>query len=312
MISIIIPVHNVEFYLRQCLDSLFDHNFGPKTEVILVNDGSTDESLAICKEYQELYPDTIVINKKNGGLSDARNVGIKAATRKYCFFLDSDDWLASGAIANLLNFAESNSCDMVVGGFYYAYEDHLLYERSGLFSDAPFVLNRYQAMKALIDQSFLKNFAWGKLYRTDIVKTHFFRCGVFFEDSFWQHLMIDSCSLIGVIPKPLYFYRQRSDSISGQFSLRNLDLLKGYEERLIFIKENYPELYHHMASSYRLLVSSFIRISKNRLNAHDSNAFVSYGEERGIMPESTIHWLYKRIQSTFLNRKSITIPLIDE
>ena len=96
-ISVIIPIYNVEQYLRQCLDSL-DVLGQEDVEVILVNDGSMDRSKAICDEYKRLYGNIIVINKENGGLSDARNRGTEVANGDYICYVDSDDWLAPGAI----------------------------------------------------------------------------------------------------------------------------------------------------------------------------------------------------------------------
>ena len=92
--SILVPVYNVEKYLEQCIDSLLDQTYSEEYEIILVDDGSTDSSGSICDGYEERYPDKVkVIHKENGGLSDARNVGMAAATGEYIAFVDSDDWL---------------------------------------------------------------------------------------------------------------------------------------------------------------------------------------------------------------------------
>ena len=104
-ISIIIPIYNVERYLRRCLDSVFQQ-YTQETEVIMVNDGSTDSSLAICKDYKKRYPETIIINKENGGLSDARNAGTAIATGKYIYYLDSDDWISAHAIPHFYEYVE--------------------------------------------------------------------------------------------------------------------------------------------------------------------------------------------------------------
>ena len=242
MVSIVIPVYNVAEYLPRCLDSLSKQDYAGEMEIILVDDGSTDSSSAICEEFCYTYPRARIIQQENKGLSEARNAGIMAASGDWLFFLDSDDWLAPNALSTLLSFAESYSSDIVVGSFFYAYEDHLLYDDRGFDNKEPFVLDREDAMRELLLQSYFKSFAWGKLYRTDSVKKHPFRPGVYFEDAFWQHLMIDEAQRVGVIPEPLYFYRQRKESISGTFSARNLDLLKGNEERFLFIMDRYPDL----------------------------------------------------------------------
>ncbi len=260
-ISIIVPVYNVSPYLGQCLDSV--RAFGQKdTEVILVNDGSTDDSGAICQEYANRWENVKLIEKSNGGLSDARNEGVKVARGKYVYFLDSDDWLVPGAIDVLCRFAEQNKCDVVQGGFYYAFDDHLELDNRYLSEESPpFVLGRLDAMRELIKNNYIKNFAWGKLYRSDIVKRHQFPIGKYFEDSYWQHLIINECNQYGVVPLPLYFYRQRQDSISSSIGSKALDLFDGYEERLKFIQLNYPELVSLMADRLWRTAFTFYRYS---------------------------------------------------
>lgn len=249
-ITVIVPVYNVQKYLRQCLDSLYQQ-VRPDYEVILVNDGSTDESPAICREYQQKYPNTIVVDQENAGLSAARNAGIKIAKGNYIYFLDSDDWLAPNAIKLLYDIAINKQCEVVQGGFFYAYEiDCYLDDRYIKMERGSFVLSKEEAMRELIRNKYIKNFAWGKLYRADIVKRHLFHNGVYFEDSYWQHLIMDEVTNYGVLPKPLYYYRQRETGISGTFSMKNMDLLRGNELRLSFIKEKYPSLADEMAKSF--------------------------------------------------------------
>lgn len=262
IVSIVIPIYNVSGYLRECLDSVYSQ-IKESWEVILVDDGSTDESGNICKEYRQKYSQTLVIHKENGGLSDARNAGIEIAKGEYIYFLDSDDWLAPNAIQTLLDFAIKNNCEIVQGGFYYAYNSYLLYDNRRIDIDqTPFVLNREEVMVELIKNEYVKNFAWGKLYKTSIVKKYLFQKGKFFEDSFWQHLIVNETNNYGVIPTPLYFYRQRETSISGKFSIKSLDLLSGNEERLNFITNNYPQLTNLMAKQLWYISANMLLASK--------------------------------------------------
>ena len=271
-ISVIIPIYNVLPYLSYCLDSLFKQA-DEMMEVILVNDGSTDDSLSICREYAQRKSNAIVINKDNGGLSDARNVGTKAATGDYIFYLDSDDWLAPDAIKSLYEFAIENDCEIVQGGFYYAYDDHLLYDNK---YKKPFVWDRHEAMLELIKNDYVKNFAWGKLYRADIVKKHQFPEGKYYEDSYWQHLIIHECKRYGIVPTPLYYYRQRSLGISGEFSLKNLDLLRGYEERLKFVQLYYPQYAKQMVEGFWNIAYSMVTTAKKNENAEIRASFMDY------------------------------------
>lgn len=261
-LSIIIPIYNVSNYLKRCLDSVYSQ-IEDNWEVILVDDGSTDDSGEICEESKSKYPQTIVIHKENGGLSDARNAGIKIAKGNYIYFLDSDDWLVSNAISILLNFAINNNCEIVQGGFYYAYDDYLLYDNRKIgISQTPFILNRKNAMIELIKNEYIKNFAWGKLYKCSLVKKYLFPKGKYFEDSYWQHLIVNETNNYGIIPTPLYYYRQRESSISGQFNIKSLDLLKGYEERLNFVSNNYPQLTNLMAKQLWNISLSMLLTSK--------------------------------------------------
>lgn len=277
-ISIIIPLYNVENYLAQCLDSLYPQ-VTPSIEVILVNDGSTDHSLDICKEYKEKYPNTIIIDKENGGLSDARNAGTAIATGKYIYYLDSDDWLAPNALEQLYNYAEEHQCEVVQGNFYYTYRDHLLLDNRYIpETQAPFVLTRKEAMKELIKNEYIKNFAWGKLYLSSIAKKYPFKKGAYFEDSFWQHHIIQEVEQYGVLSTPLYYYRQRENSISGNFSICNLDLIKGYEERLKFIEKEFPEYSSLMRKKFWQIATSFYRISQTNPDECVRQEFQRYWE----------------------------------
>mgnify|MGYP003468868641 CR=1 FL=1 len=115
-VSVIIPVYNGEKYLKEAIDSALNQTYD-NIEIIVVNDGSTDDSLSICEYYKQRYPLTIVVNKENGGLSDARNVGTAVAHGDYIFYLDSDDWLAPNALTSLYDMAIKYDSDVVQGGF---------------------------------------------------------------------------------------------------------------------------------------------------------------------------------------------------
>lgn len=249
MISVVIPIYNVAQYLSQCIDSVLSQSY-PELEIILVNDGSTDDCPRICDEYKEKDARVRVIHQKNGGLSDARNSGMKIAEGEWIYFADSDDWLEQNALLKLHQFALTNHCDVVQGGLYYAYSDHLLFRKASKKEQMKILLTRYEAMRELIINDRVKNFAWGKLYKADLIHDLPFPVGKYYEDSFWQHRVMDRVERYGIIDEPLYYYRQRNDSISGMPSTRMNDLLEGNKERLNFIQERYPELYPLMKRKY--------------------------------------------------------------
>ena len=210
MISVILPIYNVEAYLPQSVESVLNQTY-KDLQIILVDDGAKDSSGSLCDEYAKKDSRIKVIHKPNGGLSDARNVGTEAATGDWIFYLDSDDWMEPNTLETLLDFAEKNYCDVVQGGLYYAYPDYLLKREE----KEPTLLNREAAMKELIINDRVKNFAWGKLYKTALVKDLKFPKGKFYEDSYWQHLVMDRVNCYGILDTPLVYYRQRPDSISG-------------------------------------------------------------------------------------------------
>ena len=249
MISVIIPIYNVAHYLPQCMESVLSQSY-KELEVILVDDGSTDECPNLCDDYEKQDSRVRVIHKKNGGLSDARNAGMRIATGEWIYFVDSDDWVAQDAIQKLYHFAVDNHCDVVQGGLYYAYHDHLLFRKASKKEQKRTVLERNDAMRELIVNDRVKNFAWGKLYKTELIKDLHFPVGKYFEDSFWQHLVMDRVERYGIVDEPLYFYRQRGDSISGTPSNRLTDLLDGNKMRLDFIREKYPVLLTLMQKKY--------------------------------------------------------------
>ena len=250
MISVIIPVFNVEHYLSKCVDSVLSQSY-KDMEIILVDDGSTDNCSSICDKYTKKDNRIIVIHKQNGGLSDARNVGMKIAHGEWSFFLDADDWIVQNALEILYRFASEKDCDIVQGNFYYTYNDHLLYRFESEQEQLNHILNRTEAMKELIINERVKNFAWGKLYKTSIVKKTDFPVGRFFEDSYWQHLVFHQIEKYGIVDVPIYYYRQREDSISGKPTDRYDDLIEGYKCRLEFIECYYPQYADLMKKMYQ-------------------------------------------------------------
>ncbi len=238
-LSIIIPIYNVENYLLDCFDSLTPLLENPKVQIILVNDGSTDKSSDLSLDFANKHVNVFYLTKLNGGLSEARNVGMEYAVGEYIFFLDSDDRIDGKNLVSALSFAKENELDWVQCGYVYDYGDYLLaHKHIGSLS----LMNRDQVMDCLVRDGIIKNFAWGKLYRSNIVQKVEFPKGKYFEDSYWQYQIIHQSNRFGFFPDRVTYYRSRNNSISGNFSSRNLDLIHGLMFRLDFIEKNYPQL----------------------------------------------------------------------
>ena len=252
-VSIVVPIYKVEKYLRRCVDSIINQTYR-NLEIILVDDGSPDKCGQIIDEYKEKDSRIISLHKKNGGLSDARNYGMKYVTGEYIFFLDSDDYIKSETIETLINLSLKYQADIVQGGFYYKYENYLLYDDRYYKEDSdPIILDNKELMYELIVNERVKNFAWGKLYKTDLIKDLLFEKGVLFEDVFWAHNVMSRVKKYVICHKPLTYYVQREDSIVANYSVRNLDIIKGMKVRHKFIEENYSEFINE---SYTLLLKT--------------------------------------------------------
>lgn len=264
-VSVIIPIYNVENYLRKCVDSVREQTY-KNIQIILVDDGSTDTSSNICDEFSSMDSRITVIHKENGGLSSARNTGLSAAMGEFVFYLDSDDYLEPDAIATVLDVQRSSGADLVIGNYFYLYTDH---------EDAAFsvftqevMLTAPEAMEALISGK-IQNFAWGKLIRANIAHSHLFPEGKLFEDMFWTHHVIHDCENVCILCKPIVHYRQRDNSISYSYTINRLDILEGLRARYVFLEEHYPKLVprylEHLTSTFLGIAwLTFSKMKKDR------------------------------------------------
>ncbi len=218
--SVIIPVYNVEKYLEACINSAINQDYDDY-EIILVDDGSIDESGNICDEFSDRFNYIKVIHKKNGGLSDARNEGIKKAKGDYLVFIDSDDYLCKNdALSNIAKIIDSSKCDLVIYGVNKFFEDsNKLIEKNNFLPD-----NNKQIIESLIKQNYFKASACDKVIRKNIITKNqlFFEKGRLSEDIEWCAKILKSIDLdkISVLNENIYVYRQRKNSISKSIDLK--------------------------------------------------------------------------------------------
>lgn len=238
IVSVIIPVYNVQKYLTQCMDSVCTQTY-QNLEIILVDDGSTDNSGKLCDEFAQKDSRIKVIHKLNGGLSEARNAGTAACSGEFVFYLDSDDYLERDAISALMSIQSESHAEAVIGNFSYEYSDH-----EDIAQPNTGTIQKYYRKEAisLLMQGKLQTFAWGKLIRSDIAKRHLFPVGKLFEDHFWTHLIFQDCETVVYSSKPTVHYRQRDNSISYTFNLSRLDIIEGWRERIAFLQQQYPDM----------------------------------------------------------------------
>lgn len=240
-VSIIVPVYNVDRYLIRCLDSIVNQTY-KNIEIILVNDGSTDESLKICRQYEYLDKRIILIDQNNMGLSGARNTGISRATGDYLCFVDSDDWLELDYIKFALDIVQRADVPLVVFGYYNSTDFTDLITYKGWLNKDFIVLSKEEALYELIKDMKINSHAWDKLYRRDLFNECRFPIGRNFEDIFIMHRVFDCCDKIALSVQPKYHYYVRPESIARDIKCKNvIDYLDAQLERSKFVEEFYPQ-----------------------------------------------------------------------
>ena len=222
LISVIVPVYNVQQYLEKCVKSLLQQTY-KKIEIILVDDGSTDQSGILCDEMAEKDERIFVIHKKNGGLSDARNAGIDRATGEYLYFLDSDDYIAKNTLQKLYDKIKQEKADLAFGGIAFIDETgHMIKETlpsskgEEVWDEEQFWQNRYMDI-----DNICSIIACNKLYHRHLFATERYDVGKLHEDEYICHRIISQCSKIAIVNEVLYYYLQRSSSIMGQGNIEN-------------------------------------------------------------------------------------------
>lgn len=236
LISVVIPIYNVEKYLRKCIETVISQTY-TNIEVILVNDGSTDNRLQICNEFKEKDNRVKVINKKNGGLSDARNAGLKNAQGKYICFIDSDDFISEKYIEELYNLIIENNAQIAVCNYEKVSEKGKTIFRKNIISQT---ISGKKAIEKLNDKDFgwVSIIAWNKFYNINLFKNIEYPVGKIHEDEFVTYKLYYLAEKVAITSRNLYFYRQVSTSITNRkFNIRRLDVLDTLEERVSFLKE---------------------------------------------------------------------------
>lgn len=240
LISIIVPIYKVEKYLKKCIESILKQTY-KNIEIILVDDGSPDNCGKICDDYKQMDKRIKVIHKNNGGLSEARNYGIREARGDYLLFVDSDDFIAENICEILINNINKYSADMAICNFYYVFENKKAIKNEMSSKKDVQVLEKENIIREyFLNYSVDLNVAWNKLYKKDIFKGKnaiLFPVGKLHEDTYIMYKIYYNLNRLVRINKPLYYYRQRNDSIISSFSIKNVEDIMGYiKDYYIFSK----------------------------------------------------------------------------
>lgn len=260
LISIIVPVYNVEKYIKKCLESLTMQTY-KNIEILIVDDGTKDDSIKIAKEFEKNDNRIKILSKLNGGLSDARNFGLNIACGEYVFFVDSDDWLELNACEMLIKDMESLKVDIVIGRtkvhknekiYYLDYNlnDHIKYG---------FKINGLDFLKEQLKENQMHMVVWNKLYKREFIIKHnlYFEKSLLHEDEDWTPRVFMKNPKIVISDTVVYNYLIRENSItqSSDRKKNGLDLIRTCN-RLLTEAENIVDLelrellYNRLAEVY--------------------------------------------------------------
>ena len=247
LVSIIVTIYNVEQFLDRCIDSVVKQTY-KNLEIILVNDGSTDSSLEICKRWKNKDKRIILVNKKNGGLSDARNSGIDKSNGEFLYFLDSDDFIENNTIELMMKKMAEHNSEIVISNRYHYYDNgkkiiKFKMEKNDLILDTEtslFELNNFK----YYDMS-----ACSKLFKKDLFEQIRFPIKKLCEDFYVMYKILEKSKTIIYISTPLYYYYQREGSISKNKNM-NIDFVIAAKEQMEYLEEKYPKLKNCVRSTY--------------------------------------------------------------
>lgn len=240
-ISVIVPVYKVENYLDRCVRSITEQTYH-NLEIILVDDGSPDHCPAMCDEWVKKDSRIKVIHKENGGLSDARNAGLDAASGELIGFVDSDDWIAPEMYERLAKALQDDQSDIAACTVEMVWEDGTPSKLLTVQENT--ILDRTESQLALLYESKLKQPVWYKLYKRSAIVDISFEVGKQHEDVYWTYQVVGNAKRVSIIDYIGYFYWQRESGIMGNntYTIKRLDAIEAFERRYHYIVKEFPEL----------------------------------------------------------------------
>lgn len=289
-ITVIVPVYNVEHYLDKCLDSLINQTY-KNLEIIVINDGSTDNSGIICQEYAQKDNRIIYIEKENGGQSEARNMGLNRMTGSYVTFVDSDDWVELDYVEVLYNKLIEYQADIAVGN-YYSYN-----EQEGIFYFHIFGNSYYEKVydnvsifENFYESEHMKNFALicvgGKLYKSDLFRELRFEVGKLGEDGYLNQKIYLLAEKTIYLNAGLYAYRQREGSSSRSWTEKWMHaLVDAMSERITLLANMGYPLEKHLAVYRQMLDSALSNGQASTLS--DTNTYKELAAKKVVLSQLT-------------------------
>lgn len=278
LISVIVPVYNCEMYLNQCVESIINQTYS-NLEIVLVDDGSTDDSGKICDEYSEKDHRVVVLHTVNGGAASARNKGLNVAKGEYITFVDSDDWIESDMYHSMLELLKNNSADVAKVGFIKEYENNssivLGNEYDGIY------LKDEAVKKFLYHENEFCGGVWDKLYKRELFDNVRFPEKLITEDYYVNALIYANLNRIAVSSKAYYHYRMQENSVCHQpVNSHTFDEIETAKKLIDYYKENnvaqQKDYNYYLAHSYYdVLYNLVIKGADNNIVKEYKKAFNS-------------------------------------
>ncbi len=242
LISIIVPVYNVEKYLDQCIESIINQTY-KELEIFLIEDGSPDNCGSICDSWAKKDDRIKVFHVDNGGSARARNIGLLHAKGKYVGFVDADDFLMPSMYEILYKLAINSSAEITECGYYKVTSDVMHNSLNNLEGKTIRTFNTAEALLENVRDTVVQQVVWNKLYLKRIIGNTFFTEGKYIDDEFWTYKIIGSAKKIVSTTEKLYCYRQQEASMMHQsFSLRRMDALEAKLQRLKYLEQRFPSI----------------------------------------------------------------------
>ena len=240
LISVIVPVYNCEKYLGKCVNSIVEQKYD-NIEIILVNDGSTDNSGNICNDLKSRYSNIRVFHQDNKGQASARNVGIIHACGEYIGFVDSDDWINDKMYTILYNMLQQYNAQVACCGIERVQNNkHLSYFNEN--TNEICIFEKRDALKEIVQNKKITSSPCDKLYKSSIIKNNLMCEGMIFEDFEAIPRWINECEKIVYVGTPLYYYRIMDQSTMSTFTKKRFDEVRASKMRVAFYEKNAPEL----------------------------------------------------------------------
>ncbi|MGO2891442.1 glycosyltransferase family 2 protein [Enterococcus devriesei] len=236
-ISIIVPIYNVEKYLKRTIDSILSQSF-EDFELVLVNDGSTDSSGEICDEYARRDERIKVVHKNNGGVSSARNTGLITASGRFIGFVDSDDYIAEDMYELLYNNLIKENADLSICGIYDVYEGKVLEEKGNQY----LIKNREETVEMILESKIISVNPVNKLYKKDLFLGVSYPEGSITEDAAVMFFLLEKAKKIVIDTTQKYYYYHRENSITTKpFSRSDMKTIEVWQNNEKYIAEKYPQ-----------------------------------------------------------------------